>query len=208
VYVGSESERTPSKVLLENAARGQRTALGQLILAYEPLVLSDVRRLLGPRLFAAHGEDVLQNVRLALVKGLPGLKVKNRTVLRAWIRKLVHRQVLDWAKARNAARRMPSRGLVRLDRSDAPKLAANTPTPSRLLLSKERRELLHKAIGVVPPRYRKVLRFISKQSPTLAELEEFTGKGREAVRKFVERALHHLEAALGRALRTRENPGR
>ena len=108
----------------------------------------------------------------------------------------VRRQVLDWAKARNAARRLPSRRRIHLDRTDSPQLAAPTPTPSRILLHREQVELLRRAIQVVPPRYREVLRFIHEESPTLEELMEFTGKSREAVRKFVERALGHLESAL------------
>lgn len=193
-----EPERTASRLLIEDAVLGRRTALGRLILAYDPLVLAEVRRLLGPRHFAAHGDDVLQDIRLALVKGLPGLKVKNRAVLCAWIRTLVRRQVLDWVKARKAARRLPSHRRVLLDRSDSPQLAAPTPTPSHILLRREQRELLRRAIQTSPPRYREILRFILEKSPTLEELAEFTGKSREAARKFVERALGYLESALAR----------
>lgn len=197
----TERERTASRLLIEDAALGGRTALGHLILAYDPLVLAEVRRLLGPRRFAAHGDDVLQNIRLALVKGLPGLKVKNRAVLCAWIRTLVRRQVLDWAKARNAARRLPSRRRVHLDRTDSPQLAAPTPTPSRILLHREQVELIRRAIQAAPPRYREVLRFIHEESPTLGDLMAFTGKSREAARKFVERALGHLESALAEIIK-------
>ena len=191
---------TSGPLPIQNAP-GQRTALGRLIVAYDPLVVAEVRRLLGPRHFAAHGEDVLQNIRLALVKGIPGLRAKNQAALAAWIRTLVQRQVLDWAKARGAARRVPSRKLVRLDGPGSPQLAADTPTPSRIVLLREQKELIRRAIETTRARYRDVLRFICERSPTEEALEKFTGKSGDRHRKFVERALQHLERAVTRMLK-------
>ena len=58
---------SPTK-LLHEVASGRRTAW-QVILLYDPLLTSFVRRYLGARRFAGEGEDLIQTIRLALVVG-------------------------------------------------------------------------------------------------------------------------------------------
>jgi len=189
--LGKPTSGSGTELLLNSAAMGDRSALGQVVSAYHPLVRAEVRRMLRPRLFAAHGEDVQQMVLLAVVRGLPGLRLKNRNALAAWIRTVTRRRVIDWARRRE--RDIPSRLIVRLGGSRSPEVPGKSPTPSRILLRKEERDLLRQAIEAVPERYRKVLRLLYEKSPTSSELEaSLEGKKGDAVRKFVDRALDHL----------------
>ena len=193
-HLGRRFRGPGTELLLNSAARGDRSALGRVVMDYDPLICGEVRRALSPRLFAAYGEDVQQMVRLAIVRGLPGLRLQNRGALAAWIRTVARRQIIDWAKRRKARRQIPSCRIVPLHGSKSPELSGQAPTPSRILLRKEEKDLLREAIEAVPERFRKVLRLLFQKGPTLDELAaSFEGTSREALRKFVDRALDHLE---------------
>ena len=68
-HLGKQAGGSGTELLLDSAARGDRSALGRVMSEYDPLLRAEVRRMLSPRLFAKYGEDVEQMVRLAIVKG-------------------------------------------------------------------------------------------------------------------------------------------
>jgi RNA polymerase sigma factor (sigma-70 family) len=194
---GENGGGSTTRRLIAAARDGQRNAAGRLIERFEPLLRSCVRRHLGPKRFRADGEDALQVVRLAVFRGLGGLRARDRRSLEAWIRKVVHNRLLDWDEQRRAHRRTSGRGAVSLLATDAPEVSAPTPSPSRILIVREDLARLAEAIDRVPPRYRTVLWFIFEEDPTPAELALFLKKEPDAARKFVARALKHLERGLG-----------
>jgi RNA polymerase sigma-70 factor (ECF subfamily) len=192
------SERVPpftsTRGLLESAVAGGAEAQVRLIARFEPLVRSLVWRHLGPARFRSEGEDALQVLRLALIRSLPRLKARDRAAFVAWLRKLVRSRVLD------LDRRSRARGggaVLDLDGTGAPEPAAGTPTPSRIVMDREELARMRAAIERVPERYRPVLRLIVEEEPTPVEVSAFLGKGGEASRKFVARALVHLRRELG-----------
>ncbi len=190
---GSEKSTT---TLFDEVSSGRRTAIGQLILLYEPLIEHWVRRYLGPRRFARDGEDVLQSIRVVLIEKLPALRQKSRQSLVAWLQKVVRTKISDWEKTSRATRRHPRRPVISLVATNAPEVAAATPTPSRILHGAEEVERLTLAIESVPMRYRGVLRFIHETNPTPAEVAAYVGKEPDAARKFTARALDHLRRVL------------
>lgn len=188
--------RRTTTTLFDEVSSGRRTAIGHLIVLYEPLVESWVRGYLGPRRFAREGDDLLQTIRVTLVEKLPGLRGKSRPSLVAWLRRVVRTKVSDWERKRKAARRSPDRPVVSIVATDSPEVASATPTPTRILLAREELEQLEAAIDAVPARYQGVLRLIHEKDPTPEEIAAFTGKGLEASRKFTAKALVHLRRAL------------
>ncbi len=182
--------------LFDAVSSGRRTAIGQLILLYEPLIEHWVRRYLGPKRFARDGEDVLQSIRMTLIEKLPALRQKSRWSLVAWLERVVRTKISDWEKTRRAARRNPRSPVISLVATNAPEVAAATPTPSRILRGAEEVERLKYAIESVPVRYRGVLRFIHEKDPTPAEVAVYVGKEPDASRKFTARALDHLRRVL------------
>ncbi|MBI4586681.1 MAG: sigma-70 family RNA polymerase sigma factor [Planctomycetes bacterium] len=172
--------------------RGDRASLGRIIQRFEPLLQHVVRRYLGPERFADEGEDLLQTLRLALVKALPSARARDLPSLTAWIKKVVWSRLLDWEKSRNAARRRWPRPMVSLSATNKPEVEALSPTPSGIFMGQEELEKLRAAIEKVPSRYRELLRLLYEKSPTPAEVAQFLGKEPEAARKFVARALTHL----------------
>lgn len=182
--------------LVEQSSAGRRTALGLILEKYEPLLITTVRRYLGPKLFDRDGEDVLQAVRLEVLRSLPRLRQKNRRVLAAWLKKVARTKALDWRKALRARRQNSSSLPISLDAPNAPQIEARGPSPSRLALTREAMERLRAAINALPPRYQEVARFICEKAPTARELAAFLGKDPEPARKFAARALAHLHVMM------------
>jgi len=182
---------------LSAAAGGDPAAAGRLIARFEPVLKREVRRFLGPERFGEEGEDLLQTVRLQVLRRLPSVRSRDRGGWAVWLRKVARNACLDWEKSQRRARRRPEspQRLVRLP-TVAPDLRAASPTPSRILLKREESESLYRAIEKVPERYRRLLRLLAERDPEPEEVARFLGKEPEAARKFTARALLRLREAL------------
>jgi RNA polymerase sigma factor (sigma-70 family) len=210
--MGPSEERkqgTPSTAeSLSAAAGGDPAAAGRLIARFEPVLRREVRRFLGPARFREEGEDLLQTVRLQIVRKLPSIRARDRGAWAVWLRTVARNACLDWKKSQGRARRRPEspQRIVRLPTA-APDLPAASPTPSRILLKHEESERLYRAIEKVPERYRRLLRLLAERDPEPEEVARFLGKEAEAARKFTARALLHLRQALHGEASTTDLPG-
>jgi len=185
--------------VLATARDGDRQARDRLLICCEPLLSARVRRRLSARRFAAEGDDLLQTIRLSIIEKLPALHACDPGSFLSWLEKLVRCRILDWERARGGRPPVPGSGAA----EGGPDRAAPTPTPSRILMDEEARARIAGAIDRVPARYREVLRLIARKDPGAEEVAAFLGKGPDAARKFIERALLHL----GQALRASEGAG-
>jgi len=183
---------------LSAAAGGDAAAAGRLIARFEPVLRREVRRFLGSERFREEGEDLLQTVRLQVLRSLPSVRARDRGGWATWLRTVARNACLDWEKSQRRARRRlesPQR-LVRLPTA-APDLPADSPTPSRILLKREESERLFRAIEKAPERYQGLLRLLAERDPDPEQVARFLGKEPEAARKFTARALLRLRQALG-----------
>jgi RNA polymerase sigma factor (sigma-70 family) len=198
----SGSSRVPLSARIATAlaaARdGDRKARDRLLISCEPLLRARVRRHLSARRFAAEGDDLLQTIRLSIIENLPALRACDPGSFLSWLEKLVRCRILDWERGRGGRSSMADGAA-----EGGADRAAPTPTPSRILMDEETRARIAGAIERVPARYREVLRLIARKDPGPEEVAAFLGKGPDAARKFVERALAHL----GQALRAAEGTG-
>ena len=181
---------------LQAALGGDRAALNSLFERLDPFLRSEARRLLGPKRFAAEGEDLLQQVRLSVMRALDGVHARDGGSLRSWLKTIVRSRHLDLEKSRGAERRGGNRPASRLG-SAVLGIPAPGPSPSGVFLRKEEARRLHAAIDATPERYQAVLQFIAENDPEPDEIAQFLGKEPDAARKFVGRALTHLRQALG-----------
>lgn len=208
---GSRCERNaaafPLAEIIDRARSGDREAQERLLAWSEPQLHAFVVRTLSPERFRSEGEDVLQTIRMELIKAMHSLRTLTPGAFRGWLGKLVRCRVIDWQRAKRKARRIPTRAQVSLQRTDVPEPRADSASPSRILMGREQRAQLARAIERVPERYRAVLRLIHAREPTLEELAAFLGKQTDAARKFVGRALAHLKIALGSARAHRTSAG-
>ncbi len=190
-------DRSPSTtVLLEAACTGDTAARDKLIARYEPRLRSWVRRELGAKRFRNEGDDVLQTVLVSIVQSLSGLRKRTTQAFNVWLNRLIKSRILDLEKAKRRLRRAPANPHQKLLTTILPDIAAKTPTPSRILITKEQRARIERAIAVVPARYQGVLRFILAGSPSPEDVAAYVEKSPEAARKFVTRALRHLQRAV------------
>jgi DNA-directed RNA polymerase specialized sigma24 family protein len=83
--------------------------------------------------------------------------------------------------------------VLSLQATDAPEVAGKGPTPSGIACAREETERFRKAVERTPERYRELLWFLYEEDPSMTEVAEFLGKGTEASRKFVSRALNSLK---------------
>jgi len=185
-----------TRLLVEAATGGDLAAQGRLLTRFEPVLRATLLQNLGRERFLAEGEDLLQVVRLALVRALPGFRGRDRASLVAWMRRVTATKAIDWERRRRSNRREPHRGIRSLSATNAPEVAASGEAPSRVLMRREELERALRAIETVPERYREVLRIVVTESPELHELAARLGRGVEATRKLVERALDALRKAL------------
>ncbi len=192
---GSGPRRGTTQLLVEAASGGDSGAQGRLLSRFEPLLRSCIESRLGRNRFRTEGDDVLQEVRLAVLKGLPALQGRDRASLVAWLRCVAENRVKDWLRREHArGRRLPgvpmppaTNGHEPLDRNES---------PSREILHREELEMLIAAINRVPERYRKVLQIVFRETLELEELAAIFGRSADASRKLLERAFKALRKAL------------
>ncbi len=183
-------------VLVEAAAGGDVDAQGRLLSRFEPVLRKAVQSSLGRDRFLADGEDLLQEIRMAVLRALPGFRGRDRASFIAWVRQVSTTKTIDWERRRRSGRRAPRPGIGSLSGTNAPEPAARGDAPSRMILLREEKERIGRAIEAVPEQYREVLRLIVTESPEPGELAARLGRGPEATRKFVSRALAALRKAL------------
>ena len=202
-----EPGESPFAETLDHACGGDRDAQTRLLAWSEPHMRAMVARMLSPARFTSDGEDVLQTVRLELIKALAALRARSADAFHAWLERLVRCRVLGWQEVRHKARRIPTRAQVSLQKTDTPEPRAAAASPSQIVMGREQRAQLARAIERVPARYRAVLQLIQAQEPTLKDLAAFLGKELDAARKFIGRALAHLKETLGGACMQRTPTG-
>jgi RNA polymerase sigma factor (sigma-70 family) len=193
---GTEGERSRTSILLESACTGDVEAQSRLFERFEPRLRGWIRKELGPQRFESEGEELIQVISLAFVKALPKVRHRSRKAFHALMRTVVRNKVIDWHKAARRRKRSPGGIRQRLLSTVLTQAAAESPTPSQIVVSREERERLWSAIDSVPKRYRAVLRYILAESPESHELAQFLEKPPEAARKFAGRAIAHLARVL------------
>lgn len=180
------------------AARdGDAGAQGRLLTRFDPLLRGYLHRKLGGERFRAEGEDLLQEIRLAVVKGLPAFRGRDRAALVAWLRRITQRKTIDWERRRRARRRGPGGRVRDLSATDAAEVPAGSETPSQHFLRKEELEGVLRALETLPETYRNDLRIVLTEAPEPQDLAARLGRGQEATRKLVSRALQELRRVLG-----------
>jgi RNA polymerase sigma factor (sigma-70 family) len=155
-----------------------------------------VERQLGRERFRAEGDDLLQNVRLAVLKNFRTFRGRDRPALVAWLRRVARTTTIDWERRRRARRRGSGRPGCSLSATNAPEVAAAGETPSQRFLKREELERVLRTLETLPGPYREVLQIVVTESPEPHELAARLGRGPDATRKLVARALEALRRAL------------
>lgn len=135
---------------------------------------------------AAEGEDVTQEAFLRLHLAL--MENKQIDDMKAWVFKVAHNLALDRLRTAKVSNSLSDEGVLMKAEMNA---ADRLPNPEQQLLSKERFERLHRAIGHLSMRQRECLS-LKAEGFRYHEIAEILGVSRSTVIENVRRAMNRL----------------
>jgi RNA polymerase sigma-70 factor, ECF subfamily len=190
----------PDEVLLGRVRDGDADAFQVLFDRHLAVLRARVLRLLPARLRRRVSvADVLQEARLAALRGSDGFKPRANGTVRGWLLRIAENQALTALRRHDgAARRSSGREVSRGGRPDTAAFAGAGPSPSEAAATAEVREAVRAALEELPEDYRSVLQLVRIEGRTMAEAAVRMGRSREAVKKLYGRALGKLSEALRR----------
>lgn len=191
-----------SAELLQRAIAGDSDAVEGLIREHEPRLLAFVRSRVGPALRARESvRDLLQEVLLEIVRGLPEFEYKSEPQFRAWLYTVAERRVHDRARYHRRGKRNVERDRGLEDTTVGQELLrkgySTVSTPLRKLQRKEDVRRLEDAFAALEEGEREVLSLAYFCGMSLAEIGEALGITSEAARKRKTRAQARLASKLG-----------
>jgi RNA polymerase sigma-70 factor (ECF subfamily) len=141
--------------------------------------------------------DVLQESYITAHDRISDFEDRGEGAFRAWIA-----QIAEF-KAKEALRRYVGTGKREIGR-EAPRdarpesamLAGHGPSPSELVIAKERLEEIQRAMARLPGHYREVLRLVQGEGLKLSEVAARLDRSYEATKKLYGRALSQLAERL------------
>jgi RNA polymerase sigma-70 factor (ECF subfamily) len=148
---------------------------------------------------AAEADEAVQD---AFVKAYSHLSTfREELPFEVWFTRILINGCLDRIKARTRRERwvvsMPEGGVA--DRDFADRTAGHGPSPEDLVLARERRQQLAKALSKLPDRQRSVFMLSHYEGCTSREVSAITGLNESTVRVHLFRAIRKLRGLLTEA---------
>jgi len=189
-----------TRQLIALAQDGEVSALEQLCHVYGERVRRIVRlrlpRELRPKLDSV---DLVQDVLLGALGGLADFTYRDEGDFLRWLSRIAENEVRDqmdkWSAGKRDVRRERP---LRLDSSTAERACGRasgpvqTTTPTRILARREELDKLERAIDELKPEYREVIVLTRIEGLSYQEAACRIGRGPEAVRKLLCRAIAAL----------------
>jgi RNA polymerase sigma-70 factor (ECF subfamily) len=196
------SNRSPD-FLLELARSGDTSAFGQLLTRYHNYMRLLARALAGSTLkLRLDASDVVQEACLEAHRDFPNFEGSTEAELLAWLRRILARNLADFARYQNAEMRDHRRQrsleslLEHSSLSVQEALAATATTPSSIAAQRERAVFLADALEGLPPDYRDVVILRNLEGLKFNEVAARMGRSSGAVRMLWARAIERLSEAL------------
>lgn len=186
---------------IERARHGDRSALGELLDRYRPLLRARAHDSLGADLQVRVDEsDVVQQVCLSAQDAIARFEGSSEPELVQWLLRMVEHAVLHIAERERKAEK---RAIYREVRGSGPLRQAADPhtSPSRRAMRGEQRLLLEQALEQLPEEQREAVRLKYLEQATLSETAARLGKTEDAVSGLLQRGM----AKLNRILRNLES---
>jgi RNA polymerase sigma-70 factor (ECF subfamily) len=194
------AEQAQDAVTLIQAARaGSREALGNVLETYRNYLLLIAERELGDDLRAKGGaSDLVQEAFLEAHKDFAQFQGQTEADLRSWLRTLLLNRLSKFARR---YRQTQKRGIGSEERLDANQdrgigLAADQPTPSKMLMAGEHAQAVQLALERLPKDYRDVILLRYQEQLTFEEVGLRMQRSADAARKLWWRALVRLQEEL------------
>lgn len=198
--------RTPNleiPELLDRARAGDAAAMERLFAFCRSYVAIAAKAEMASWLRAkVDASDLVQQTMLEAHRGLKNFRGRTEAEWLTWLRRILAHNAADFVRQyhgvekRSVGREVP---LVASDESGASErpLAAGDPTPSQLLISKERELKVADAVAKLPDDYQDVIILRNMQRLPFEEVAQRMGRSRPAVQMLWMRAIRQLQGILG-----------
>lgn len=190
--------------LVERAARGDASAVEELLHRHLPRLKAWVRMRCGPRLLAQESSsDVVQSICRDVLQNFDRFRYPGEAAFRAWLYATAARKVADRAEYWRAERRDPGR-IVRptpAEGDDAPDVGEadafrSVCSPSAVAMGRETMEAIERAFARLGEPQREIILLARLAGLTHVQIAERLGIGAGAARMRLFRALGELAEAL------------
>ncbi len=193
--VAEENDRLGSLEFIE-LKNGRRTIVGGLMNRFDSHIWKEIKSRLSYSEFRSDGEDLYQEINVALFEGLPTVKKNDRKAIAKWVLTVIRNKVTDYI--RKSPKPKPQKkqlNFVSPDMESVPD--SNQSTASQEFDNRENIEKVYEAIEEVGEQFQPVLKYIFEEGPTKEEVFEFINKkSPEASRKHLERAFKDLRRVI------------
>ena len=191
--------------LVEQAAGGDRVAMGRLLMLYdEPLRKRIARRITADLQGALSAEDVLQETYVEAYKHIGRFDPRGHRAFCRWLTTIADNKLVDSVRALRAAKRPPRHREQRApdDRSASfmtlGQLAdKHGETPSRIMAGREAVQAVRVALAALPEACRKALWMRHIEGKPVKETAAALGRTERAVHQLCYRGLILLRAEMG-----------
>jgi RNA polymerase sigma-70 factor (subfamily 1) len=192
--------RMPTEVILARAQQGDPQALDELLFAEREFLALQVRRQLDASLRSrVEDDDVLQEVRIRVVRSIASAELATLTALRGWLATIVRNAIID-LRRRHFQTKKRCNAQISIDQGSLTsgsgvtttlrdRLSADQPGPSSVVRRKEDLVLLDVALQRLKPHHREILRQVHYERLRLQDIAVRTGRKPATVRKEFARAL-------------------
>jgi RNA polymerase sigma-70 factor (ECF subfamily) len=187
--------------LLEQVARGDRQALGDLLQHYRPRLHAFIEARLDPRVRSRlDPSDVVQEVQLEVARRMDDFLNRSPMPFHLWVRKTAYERLLKVQRDhRRRARRAVDREVALPDQSSlllARPLLAGASLPSQQLAAREFADRVGQAVAGLPEADREILLMRHAEQLPYAEIACLLDIEADAARKRYGRALLRLRKVL------------
>ncbi len=190
-------------VLVPSAIAGDRQALESLLAHFHDPLMQFIRgRRLRHGISTLADEDVLQEALLEAFRSVRSLEAQGSAAFFAWLKVIARTRMINMVKAQRAQKRG---GLVKqvhgamtsaTATSLINKLAADQPTPSRIIRRKELVEHMEKALAALKENRRQVLELRFGRGLSVDDVAAQLGLTEGAVKMHINRSLKELRKGL------------
>jgi RNA polymerase sigma-70 factor (ECF subfamily) len=188
--------RQESTALLRAAREGSPEALGQLYERCAGRLLAIIRLRMGRDLRARiESRDILQNTLLKSFQRLEQFEGGDGASLLAWLARIAENEIRDQADFQHRQRRDVAAG-VSLDHTHAPQLVASVRSALSQVVLGEEAARLEQALERLDPEHREVIVLRKFEELSFAEIGRRMGRGEDACRMLLARAMTALTLRL------------
>lgn len=194
-----------ANALLEQAQRGDREALGQLLEAQRSALRRLAERQLQARIAArVDASDIIQQTFLEAHRGFPQFAGQDVRQLAAWLEGILDHKVAGAIRDHALLQKRNVQRDCSLDDSHGGMaslkqlLDAGHSTPSQKAIRGEQEQLLSQALNVLPNDQREAVRLRHLEGWALADIARHLGRSPAATAGLIKRGMQALRRRLGR----------